>query len=1366
MFSQQFSSTRRNRRVFASSSAPPPGVSQAWHDVPQRPKFSDPDVFFRGASWQCPSLFNYYQLEFGSKSISSLLLPPDQRPVLPDLLVPQDAFQLDMEGMKYNATLRIERRKITAMYEVGLTTLVAKLRGPPATAVTTIVRSNDPPLTKFNAVLALLNDTYNQDSDTTYLELYRILDCCPFVETHEEAELFISLITETAIDLATLGPQRELSETVKRTFCVQKLGTLFYPLVDRMEGAGGAEEPMTFDQICQALTKMQELSRIRNTSFVKSLSPLATRPHSLLPPDDMSSLGASNSLVNQATSGRACKNCASLDHLIRVCTQMCTLCKNPERPHHPMDCPDFIRRPPVRQASRPSPSKKISRDLYRPTADQHQAGQKRKSINEVYGYLFDDQEEEEEEAEEFNDDADPGTWTADLSHEDIRDSSVNMVKAVSLPSWSVSFLHAHDVISEFFSQRINDPLPRLVTLSLVKLAASAAASAGVRAKVGVLSSLRLAHARAQRVVQVPLRPGMFVGISVGGTTWSRYTKPHHIVSPEVPHTWMNSIMWEALARRQAGNRRYRKVRRSLRVAIHRLRRDLAPPCPAAAPLHRRRVYRTARVYDSRPYLNACAHYRSSVRGRGRLYVAPWWSVPTSRAPTPSLLIPRDPDQDCDVETVVSAPLSDIHAGKSLSSLVYCATCPPRPTRAPFMPSRLAAPPARCNQVIASHSPEALNLSQGMVDTGANLSISHPHLAVMLGVTPINWPRPIPITFGNSSDCMSTQYIHLGELLGNIALVESATSTIITKQSLHQCGISIIFRSDHVCRLVQDSTEAVLFQTKLNRPDDFFMIPLQALLPPLYSTRLTEYLEQMPAIAGPSTRPFSPVIAVNGRRALPTVTAAEIESVMSLHRRMYHPSSAVMAQALRAGAWLGVDISPTLVERVFSHRDCLFCALGKMKRVPRAIGSSIAPHFGQEVSVDYLPLSTPAKGGFTGAYVLVERAAGYAWAYLTPTHNSAWLLKAVSHVRTCLLRYRHILRVIRTDAGRVEASQALATRLAELHIAVNSAAPAAQYQNFVERFIQTAVRGIATTMVAQSFLDNSFWGMALLAWIRAWNCRPNVSSDPFSPAFRLTGRHPDVSVQFRHPFGDPVVSRILPVKKVKGEEKFKFKPAGELGFVVGNTESTNGASLIFFPNKGHHVAFPRVDIQPMHITSAALSELELSKHLKALLITPDSITLPVRPLSPSPLLPAPSKDLEPAVLDESAIAFSELSNATAVQAHVDPHADMPTTPVEDPTEEVDADMPVQKGDEPSVQEGVPSVQEGAPSVQEGAVPIGKEGDSSSQDTGDSFPSVDPVSSDGPPLQTLALAPVSAPSCPQPRPLHSHLPPHQPTMTPPL
>jgi hypothetical protein len=58
------------------------------------------------------------------------------------------------------------------------------------------------------------------------------------------------------------------------------------------------------------------------------------------------------------------------------------------------------------------------------------------------------------------------------------------------------------------------------------------------------------------------------------------------------------------------------------------------------------------------------------------------------------------------------------------------------------------------------------------------------------------------------------------------------------------------------------------------------------------------------------------------------------AVRELHERLHHAASpAVMARALRFGAWLNVEMLPTDVERVFSHQSCLACVLGKTTETP-------------------------------------------------------------------------------------------------------------------------------------------------------------------------------------------------------------------------------------------------------------------------------------------------------------------------------------------------------------------------------------------------------------------------------------------------
>jgi hypothetical protein len=621
----------------------------------------------------------------------------------------------------------------------------------------------------------------------------------------------------------------------------------------------------------------------------------------------------------------------------------------------------------------------------------------------------------------------------------------------------------------------------------------------------------------------------------------------------------------------------------------------------------RYVTRLHSLYHRRPYLAKSCTYRSSRRGRGRGYQPPMVDGVKLVLPVSSSVEVEEP------ATVYTKLLFSLSAVSTLDTL---------------SPGVMAS----CSQIMANTA-EAVALTTAMFDSGANLSISNPHLACMLGVVPTNWPTPIPIQFGNASSAVSTQYIDLGPLVGRIALVDSATTTILAKKVLHRQGLSVLFRHDLVCQILCKDT--VMYETTLDSPDSFFMIPLNQLLPPPLRRHLEDYLSQSKK--------------VNARKALPSVTEAEIKEVMELHERMFHPSSATMARALRAGAWPGVEIVPTLVERVFQRQDCLYCALGKMKKIPRPPGSAVTPLFGAEISIDYLPVTTKARGGHTGAYMIVERATGYAWAHLTSKHDHKQCYKAITHARLSLRRYGHILKQVRTDAGGIEGSEPLAILLSQDELVINAASPASQFQNFVERFVQTAIRGIATTLLAQRYLDNSFWGMALLAWVHAWNCRPNSNSGDYSPHFHLTNHHPVVNVQFRFPFGTAVSSKKpVSVSRLKTSlpKTFKFAPTGDLGFVVGSTGAQNGSSLVYFPKKGNNVAFSRIDLQRIHTGATPHTATEIERMLQTMTISKDAIVLPVTipvPIAP----PSTTEFLFPAHTSDSTdapVAFSEFECA--------------------------------------------------------------------------------------------------------------------------
>lgn len=1219
-----------------------------------------------------------------------------------------ETVPLTADELKYNLSIEYQRVKMSTQYEQGLSIIHSKLGPIPGSLVGKFMRNQDSAFMNFEATMRTLKERYERESDVTYAELYNLLDSCPMVNTFEEADLFISLMESTDLDLADVAPGHALTEFQKRAFVLQKFGPMFTNIVESMQGIHEDTEPWTFAKISKAVFNKKDMDRLRHAKGCLSSETSSSSSSSEMDGAAPSLISAAAGSSPSATGRQGCKNCGKADHFVRNCDTMCKLCANPSspHPHHPMDCPEFLKS----KASRGGQDRKPVRARGPPHENLYNKVKQTRPnrVNEVRTSEF---------YADF-DQVDDGFEDEDMYLPD--EPSNAMVYAPKLPHWPEAHMPACVVVSRMFllrawkrsasggtlplpplylwySQVMMKPVTYLKILGPVitaKVRTAAELSAGCCAP----SNFDMRPNGYVKAIGGHIHPNVTVTFFLRtALRWERYCQPRLARFSLTSAVWLD----DAASKAVLFERRSRKMARKRP-------RFVVPPgfgpsvMSAAAGGPRRRSRFVPLRHRDRPYLQACKSFKSSVRGRGRGYITPWWSLSTP------VMVSAKSDAS-EAEVVVSSVFSDaegrvyvsqltalpqdvrlsssnksvtefmhqksisdevVEVTEEMVSPVESGVCVSVPPRSPSFLSRvvhqfmgLKLGPADVPQAVLplfptcftlSTHPSPQNLSCGMLDTGANLSISHPSLATLLGVEPQEWPSPVPIRFGNSSDAVSTHYIDLGRFLGHVALVDSATTTIITKRALHRQGISILFRADNVCRLILEATDIVLYESRLSRADDFFMIPLQALLPPSMADWLDGQLSEVSSSptssrskgAGSSAEVPGAHAEVNGRRALPPVTAAEITEVMGLHERMYHPSSAVMARALRSGAWPGTETSPTLVERVFSHRDCLFCALGKMKRIPRPHGSSITPIFGHEVSVDYLPVKTVAKGGFTGAYIFVERAAGYAWAYLLKKPSSSiWLYKAICYVRSTLNRYQHQLCTVRTDAGSVEASEQLATKLADMGIVLNAATPASQYQNFVERFIQTAIHGIATTLLAQCHLDNSFWGLALHAWIYAWNCRLNSSSVLGTPMFSMTGRHPDVSVLFKHAFGAPVSSRTLP--DTHRRNTFKFEPSGELGFVVGSTGSANGASLVYFPGKSTHMGFPRVDLQSLKLASVPLTRMELSRHLDNLTVDDQGVSLPevTRSVVPLPHSEPVTMNVPPATEeDTSAIPLGDIIHA--------------------------------------------------------------------------------------------------------------------------
>jgi hypothetical protein len=173
-------------------------------------------------------------------------------------------------------------------------------------------------------------------------EMKNRLESCPEVLNLADAEVFISVLNETALDISSVAPAENLSENFKCTLVLQKFGPIFQNITDFMCGTSD-DAAWSFDTISFHIKGMQDRfgsSHSQNSSSVPAHVPGVS-----------DTVAAAPSLINftagtgAVVNSKTCKNCGSASHFVRDCESMCKMCPTPSVPHlhHPLDCPTFKR---------------------------------------------------------------------------------------------------------------------------------------------------------------------------------------------------------------------------------------------------------------------------------------------------------------------------------------------------------------------------------------------------------------------------------------------------------------------------------------------------------------------------------------------------------------------------------------------------------------------------------------------------------------------------------------------------------------------------------------------------------------------------------------------------------------------------------------------------------------------------------------------------------------------------------------------------------------------------------------------------------------------------------------------------------------
>ena len=330
---------------------------------------------------------------------------------------------------------------------------------------------------------------------------------------------------------------------------------------------------------------------------------------------------------------------------------------------------------------------------------------------------------------------------------------------------------------------------------------------------------------------------------------------------------------------------------------------------------------------------------------------------------------------------------------------------------------------------------------------------------------------------------ATEYIHqvavLGPTIGFAGVLKSATQTLIGLGSLMDKGFEVHFAKTGVGIFLQNKliyketydSKRKLFQINImdlilpSSPPDHPQISDDLLVGANIRLRLSNDASDEDASADPPavTEPIAPKKKKNEKQT-DTIHPDLIKEALWLHKRMGHPSRQVMMKSIAHNAWTGIPtgLTPAIIDSVFHHIECTACALGKRNRLPREKGTGIHPvQPGHTLSFDYQPVTTPSITGHTGYFLFKCLCSGYRHAVLTKSKDSTNLKQAITAVTGWYKKHGFSTRKLRFDSGATEKGHELTAFLAEMEIDYSPASVNSQFQNPVEREVQTVNKGLAT-----------------------------------------------------------------------------------------------------------------------------------------------------------------------------------------------------------------------------------------------------------------------------------------------------------------
>jgi hypothetical protein len=292
----------------------------------------------------------------------------------------------------------------------------------------------------------------------------------------------------------------------------------------------------------------------------------------------------------------------------------------------------------------------------------------------------------------------------------------------------------------------------------------------------------------------------------------------------------------------------------------------------------------------------------------------------------------------------------------------------------------------------------------------------------------------------------------------------------------------------------------------------------------------------------------------------------MDKVIWLHVVTGHTSMKGMCSAVSGAnpTWIqhpDAKVNASEIRMVFKSYTCPHCLLAKTNIIGPTVKEGDYEKYepGEVISTDPAgKINPPTRQGHVWFFLFKCVRTGYL--HIITSKNKDGFLYALKEVINWYKARGWTPKVLRSDNDQVIISSEAQNYLVSVQIVQQNSAPYRQFQNSVERDMQTLIKGVSLLLHAQPWLRADLWDLAAFDWVDCHNKAVNVHNPHKSPSHILNKKPTNLMQMHQFAFGDLVAVGIP-----KDLRTWKFDLRNDVGIYVGQPAEIVDACYIYWPH---------------------------------------------------------------------------------------------------------------------------------------------------------------------------------------------------------